>query len=66
MGVELQGLESFSNYEMFILVSYFIEYIIRSSFAIPVHKTCEDSHDKGVQFVLEAAPQHQHPMMHIS
>ena len=24
-----------------------------------MHKTCEDSHDKGVQFVLEAAPQHQ-------
>ena len=35
-----------------------IEYIIISSLAIPVHKTCEDSHDKGVQFVLEAAPQH--------
>ena len=35
------------------------EYILRSSFAIPVHKTCEDSHDKGVPFVLEAAPQHQ-------
>ena len=38
------------------------DYIIRSSFAIPVHKTCEDSHDshdKGVQFVLKAAPQHQ-------
>ena len=33
--------------------------MIRSSFAIPVHKTCEDSHDKGVQFVLETAPQHQ-------
>ena len=24
------------------------EYIIRSSFAIPVHKTCEDSRDEGV------------------
>ena len=35
------------------------EYIIRSSFAIPVHKTCENFRDKGVQFVLEAAPQHQ-------
>ena len=35
------------------------EYIIRSSFAIPVNKTCEDSPDKGVQFVLKAAPQHQ-------
>ena len=35
-----------------------IEYIIRSSFAIPVHKTCEDSHGNGVQFVLEAAPRH--------
>ena len=35
------------------------EYIIRSSFAIPVHKTCEDSGDKGVQLVLKAAPQHQ-------
>ena len=35
------------------------ECIIRSSFAIPVHKTCEDSRDKGVQFVLKAAPQHQ-------
>ena len=35
------------------------EYIIRSSFAIPVHKTYEDSHDKGVQFVLKAVPQHQ-------
>ena len=35
------------------------EYIIRLSFAIPVHKMCEDSRDKGVQFVLEAAPQHQ-------
>ena len=35
------------------------EYIIRSSFAIPVHKTCEDSRDKGVHFVWEAAPQHQ-------
>ena len=35
------------------------EYIIRSSFAIPVHKTCEDSLDEGAQFVLEAAPQHQ-------
>ena len=32
---------------------------IRSSFAIPVHKTCEDSRNKGVQLVLEAAPQHQ-------
>ena len=32
---------------------------MRSSFAIPVHKTCEDSRDKGVQFVLKAAPQHQ-------
>ena len=36
-----------------------VEYVIRSSFAIPVHKTYEDSHDEGVQFVLEAAPQHQ-------
>ena len=35
------------------------ECIIRSSFAIPVHKTCEDSRDEGAQFVLEAAPQHQ-------
>ena len=35
------------------------EYIIRKSFTIPVHKTCEDSRDKGVQFVLKAAPQHQ-------
>ena len=35
------------------------EYIIRSLFAIPVHKACEDSRDKGVHFVLEAAPQHQ-------
>ena len=35
------------------------QYIIRSSFAIPVHKTCEDSRDGGAQFVLEAAPQHQ-------
>ena len=34
-------------------------YIIRSSFAIPVHKTCEDSRDKEVHFVLEAARQHQ-------
>ena len=42
------------------------EYVIRSSFAIPEHKTCEDSRDKRIQFVLEAAPQHQHPMMHIS
>ena len=32
---------------------------MRSYFAIPVNKTCEDSHDKGVQFVLEAAPPHQ-------
>ena len=31
----------------------------RSSFAIPVHKTSEDSHYKGVQFVWETAPQHQ-------
>ena len=38
---------------------YHTEYIIRSSFAIPVHKTCEDSHDKEVQFALKAAPQHQ-------
>ena len=35
------------------------EYIIRSFFAIPVHRTCEDSYDKGVQFLLEAAPQRQ-------
>ena len=35
------------------------EYVITSSFAIPVHKTCERSRDKGVQFVLKAAPQHQ-------
>ena len=35
------------------------EYIIRSSFAIPMHKTCEGSHNKGVQFVLKRAPQHQ-------
>ena len=35
------------------------EYIIRFSFAIPVHKTCEDSRDKGVQFVLKAASKHQ-------
>ena len=35
------------------------ENIIRSSFAIPVHKTCEDSRDEGVQFVLKAVPQHQ-------
>ena len=34
------------------------EHIIRSFFAIPVHKTCEDC-DKGVQFILKAAPQHQ-------
>ena len=33
--------------------------MIISSFAIPVHKTCEDSCDKGVRFVLKAAPQHQ-------
>ena len=33
--------------------------MIRPSFAIPVRKTCEDSHDKGVQFVLKAVPQHQ-------
>ena len=36
-----------------------IEYIIRSSFAIPVHKTREDSDDEVVQLVLEAVPQHQ-------
>ena len=36
----------------------YTEYITRLSFAIPVHKMCEDSHDKGVQFVLEAEPQH--------
>ena len=35
------------------------EYIVRSSFAIPVHKMCEDSRDKGAQFILKAAPQHQ-------
>ena len=35
------------------------EYIVRSSFTIPVHKTFEDSRDKGVQFVLKAAPEHQ-------
>ena len=36
------------------------ENIIRSSFAFPVHETCEDSRDiKGVQFVLEAASQHE-------
>ena len=36
------------------------EYIlIRLSFAIPVHKTFEDSRDEGVHFVLEAAPRHQ-------
>ena len=50
-----KALKVVSNYETLILVSY----SIRSSFAIPVHKTCEDSHDKGVQFVLEATPQHQ-------
>ena len=47
--------------ELFQTTRYFFgchtEYIIRSSLAIPVHKTCEDSHDKGVQFVLKAAPQ---------
>ena len=48
MGVELQD-----------LFWCHTEYIIRSSFAILVHKTCEDSRDKGVQFVLKAAPQHQ-------
>ena len=41
------------------LFSCHTEYIIRSSFAILVHKTCEDYHDEGVQFVLKAAPQHQ-------
>ena len=35
------------------------EYKIRSSFAIPVHKTCEESRDKAVQFILKAAPEHQ-------
>ena len=35
------------------------EYIIKSSFAIPVHRTCQDSRDKGVQFVLKAARRHQ-------
>ena len=42
------------------------EYTTGLSFAIPVHKTCKDSLDKEIQFVLEEAPQHQHPMMHIS
>ena len=55
MGVELQGFES-----CFKLLDVYsgghTDYIIRSSFAIPVHKTCEDSCDKGVQFILEAAP----------
>ena len=35
------------------------EYIIRSSFAILVHNICEDCCVKEVQFILEAAPQHQ-------
>ena len=35
------------------------EYIIRSSFAISVHKSCGDCRDKGVQFVFKAAPLHQ-------
>ena len=58
MDVELQGFKScFKLRDIFFWCH--TEYIIRSSLAIPVHKTCEDSHDKGVQFVLKAAPQHQ-------
>ena len=52
-----KALKVVSNYE--ILFFCHTEYIIRSSFAIPVHKTREDSRDKGIQFVLKAAPQHQ-------
>ena len=57
MGVELQGFES--CFKLLDLFWCHTEYIIISSFAIPVHKTCEDSCGKGVQFVLKAAPQHQ-------
>ena len=32
---------------------------INNLLLFPVHKTCEDSPDKGAQFVLEAAPQHR-------
>ena len=53
-----KALKVVSNYEMFILVSYRV--YNKNVFAIPVHKTCEDSRDiQEVQFVLEAAPQHQ-------
>ena len=41
------------------LFSCHTEYIIRSSFAIPVHKIREDSRDMGIQFILKAVPQHQ-------
>ena len=57
MGVELQGVES--CFKLSDLFWCHTEYIIISSFAIPVHKTCEDSCDKGVQFVLKAVPHHQ-------
>ena len=42
-----KALKVVSDYEIFFLVSS--EHIIRSPLAIPVHKTREDSHDKGVQ-----------------
>ena len=47
MGFELQGFESCSQ-TMRCLFWCHTEYIIRSSFTVPVHKTCEDSRDKGV------------------
>ena len=59
MGVELQTRLWKLFQTMRCLFWCHTEYIIRLSFAIPVHKTCEDSRDKGVQFVLKAAPQHQ-------
>ena len=48
MDAELQGFESCFKLR-YIFFWCHTEYIIRSSLAIPVHKTCEDSHDKGVQ-----------------
>ena len=38
-----KALKVVSNY----LFWCYTEYIIRSSFAIPVQKTCEDSHDSS-------------------
>ena len=42
-----KALKVVSNDEIFFWCH--TENIARSSLAIPVHKTCEDSHDKGVQ-----------------